>query len=231
MIDAVHALPVASAPASARADFIRRTYLHLAFAILAFAAVEGALLRWEGATTLAATMTGGRNWLLVMLAFVLVGTVADRWARTGGSVGRQYAGLGLFVVAQALIFLPLMLWATSAGDGVVTQAAILTGVMALGLTAVPFVTGADFTVLRGALVVGGVIALGLIAASILFGFNLGLWFAVAMVGFASAAILYRTSAILRVYRTDQHVAAALGLFADVALLFYYVLRIVAESRR
>jgi FtsH-binding integral membrane protein len=230
-MSAVRALPAASAPATERAIFIRRTYLHLALAIVVFALVEAALLQWTGATRLANRMVDGWNWLLVMLAFSIVGSVADRWARRGGSPARQYLGLGLFIVAEAVIFLPLMLWAKSEGDDVVLQAAILTATMAAGLTAVAFVTGADFTILRGALVIGGLIAIGLIVASILFGFSLGLWFSVAMVGFASAAILYRTSAILRDYRTDQHVAAALGLFADVALLFYYVLRIMASSRR
>ena len=220
----------ASAPASARGAFLRRTYLHLALTLLAFAAVEGVLLRWTGATALAATMTEGWNWLLVILAFSAVGVVADRWARTGGSLGRQYLGLALFVVAEAILFLPLMLWATRDGSEAVTQAAVLTGALVLGLSAVPFATGADFTPLRGALVVGGAISLGLIVASILFGFGLGLWFSVAMVAFAGGAILYHTSAILRAYRTDQHVAAALALFADVALLFYYVLRIVGVRR-
>ena len=186
-------------------------------------------MRWRGADELVGRMTEGWNWLLVLLGFSLVGTVADRWARTGGSAARQYLGLGLFVVAEAVIFLPLMRWAAD-DDGAVTQAAVLAAALALALMAVPFVTGADFTFLRGGLVVGGAIALGLIVASILFGFSLGLWFSAAMVAFAAGAILYRTSAMLGVYRTDQHVAAALGLFADVALLFYYVLRIVAGRR-
>jgi len=228
---AARALPAASAPADARAAFLRRTYFHLALAIIAFAAVIGLLLQWDGATDLAANMTEGWNWLLVMVAFSLVGSLADRWARAGGSANKQYLGLGLFIVAEAIIFLPLMLWAKGEGDNVITQAAILTGAMAIGLMAVPYVTGADFTFMRGALVIGGLISIALIVGSILFGFSLGLWFSLAMVGFASAAILYRTSAILRVYRTDQHVAAALGLFADVALLFYYVLQIMARSRR
>jgi FtsH-binding integral membrane protein len=33
------------------------------------------------------------------------------------------------------------------------------------------------------------------------------------------------------YRTDQHVAAALSLFASVAMLFYYLLLILMGSRR
>ncbi|MGH2532424.1 MAG: Bax inhibitor-1/YccA family protein [Thermomicrobiales bacterium] len=222
---------VSSAPATARAAFIRRTYLHLALAILAFIAVEALLLQWDGATEVAATMTDGWNWLLVLLAFAMVGGVADRWARTGGAVGKQYLGLGLFILAEAVLFLPIMIWAKTVDEDAIAQAGVVTLLMAAGLTAVPFVTGADFSFIRGALVVGGLVAIGLIVASILIGFNLGLWFSLAMVGFASAAILYQTSAILRHYRTDQHVAAALALFADVALLFWYVLRIVAGSRR
>jgi FtsH-binding integral membrane protein len=56
--------------------------------------------------------------------------------------------------------------------------------------------------------------------------NLGVFFAGLMVAYAGAAILYNTSNIMHEYRPDQHVAAALALFASVALLFWYVLRIV-----
>jgi len=54
----------------------------------------------------------------------------------------------------------------------------------------------------------------------------GIIFSAIMVLFASAAILYDTSQVLHHYRTNQHVAASLSLFASVALLFWYVLRIV-----
>ncbi len=91
-----------------------------------------------------------------------------------------------------------------------------------------FTSGADFSFLRGALTIGSFVALGLIVASILFGFTLGLLFSLAMVVFAAGAILYQTSNVLRHYRTDQHVAAALALFAAVALLFWYVLRITSR---
>jgi FtsH-binding integral membrane protein len=49
-----------------------------------------------------------------------------------------------------------------------------------------------------------------------------------MVAFAGAAILYDTSNILHRYRTDQHVAASLSLFASVALLFWYILSIFSS---
>jgi FtsH-binding integral membrane protein len=47
-----------------------------------------------------------------------------------------------------------------------------------------------------------------------------------MILFASGAILYSTSKVMHEYETHQHVAAALELFAAVALLFWYVLRVV-----
>ena len=70
------------------------------------------------------------------------------------------------------------------------------------------------------------LAFGLIIAGLIFGFSLGLLFSFAMVAVASGWILYDTSNVLHHYRTDQHVAASLTLFASVALLFYYILRIL-----
>ncbi len=47
---------------------------------------------------------------------------------------------------------------------------------------------------------------------------------------AGGFILYNTSNVMRHYRTDQYVAAALQLFASFALLLYYVLMLVMSSR-
>ena len=64
-----------------------------------------------------------------------------------------------------------------------------------------------------------------IFGGLIFGFQLGLFFSVAMVAFAGAAILYDTSNVLHHYPEDRYVAASLQLFTSVALLFWYVLRI------
>jgi FtsH-binding integral membrane protein len=144
----------------------------------------------------------------------------------------QYAGLVLYVVIEAVIFLPLMFVAAYYSDPtVIPAAALITGLLFAGLTVVAFTTRADFSFLRGIIVIGFFVALGLIVASLLFGFTLGVIFSVAMVGLASAAILYYTSNILHYYRTDQYVSASLTLFASVALLFYYVLWILVSIRR
>jgi len=222
-----HPYSVAAAAAGDRAAFIRKTYLHLGFAILAFIGVEWFLLQQSWAPALIQKMTGGFGWLVVLGAFMGVSWLAERLAASDASRGVQYAGLFLFVVAEAVIFLPLLFIAAyQSGDpGVITKAGITTGFVFGGLTLTAFVTGKDFSFLRGFLMVGGFVALGIIVVSMIFGFNLGTIFAGAMALFASVAILYNTSNIIHHYRTDQYVSAALSLFASVALLFWYILRI------
>lgn len=225
-------LPVASALPTDRALFVRLTYGHLALAVLAFITLESLLLRWPGARDLAARMTEGYNWLVVMIVFAAVSSFADRWARNTTSISTQYLGLAVAIVAQSVLFLPLLLGiATGDRQSVIASAGIITALMAAGLTAVVVVTRADFSFLRTALTIGGFVAIGLIVAAIVVGFDLGLGFAFAMVLLAVGSILYQTSNVLRAYRTDQHVAAALALFASVALLFWWIVTIVGANRR
>ena len=224
--------PAAYALPEARAQFIRRTYAHLALALLGFLVLEYVLLSLPGIENVAVLMSRGFNWLLVLGMFMIVSLVADRLARSEVSRGVQYVGLILYVVIEAIIFLPLMYVAAYYSDPtVIPSAALITGLLFAGLTAVVFTTRADFSFLRGVVFIGGFVALGLIVASFIFGFTLGVIFSVAMVGLASAAILYYTSNTLSYYRTDQYVSASVTLFASVALLFYYVLQILISLRR
>ena len=109
-------------------------------------------------------------------------------------------------------------------------AAVITGIAFLGLTAVAFITRADLSNWGRYLMIGGFVAMGVIVAGILFGFSLGLWFSAVMVAFMCAYILYDTSNVIHHFGVDQHVAASLVLFADVVMLFFYVLRILMVSR-
>lgn len=221
------------APATERTEFIKRTYIHLAAAIYAFAALEFAIFTLAPVDDLVQQMFSFQYaWLIMLGAFMAVSWLADSWARSGASPTKQYAGLGLYVVADAVIFVPLLWMAQQYADGanIIATAGVITLVMFGGLSAAVFISGKDFSFLRTALMIGGFAALGLIGCAILFGFNLGVLFSVAMVVLACGYILYDTSNILHHYRTDQHVAAALALFASVALLFFYILRLVMASR-
>jgi FtsH-binding integral membrane protein len=225
---------VIDAPASERVAFIKRTYLHLAVAVYALVALEWALFTFVG-DAVAPLLAGQYSWLIALGAFMLVSHLAHRWAQSSTSLATQYLGLGAYVVAEALILYPL-LWIADRFGGDVTFGGTAVGVIPLAagitaaifalLTVVVFATRKDFSFLGPALTIAGFAAMGLIVVSIFAGFNLGVLFAFGMVGFAACYILYDTSNILHHYRTEQHVAASLALFASVALLFWYVLRIV-----
>jgi FtsH-binding integral membrane protein len=218
----------ADAPAAERTEFIRKTYLHLGGAVLAFGAVAALLVKSPFAPWMMQKLAlSSYSWLLVLGAFMAVGWVAERWAQSGASRATQYLGLGLYVVAEAIIFVPILYFAAYfAGPDVLPSAGILTATVFGGLTAAVFITGKDFSFLSQALMVGGFAALGLIVVAVLFGLELGAIFAAAMVVLAAGYILYYTSNVLHHYPVDAHVAAALALFASVALLFWYVLRLV-----
>jgi FtsH-binding integral membrane protein len=178
--------------------------------------------------------------LVILGAFMVTSWIAQSWARSETSIGLQYAGLGLYVVIEALIILPLLVlvyyYANRTGDPLEGQrmigsAGILTLAVFGGLTATAFTTGKDFSFLGPIVWIGSMIALGVIVAGFLFGFSIGLFFSVAMVALLSASILYETSQVMYHYRTDQHVAAALVLFASVATMFFWILRILLEMNR
>jgi FtsH-binding integral membrane protein len=225
-------LSVSQSQPSERATFIRRTYAHLAGAVLAFLLLEAYLLNSPLAEKMLAFISGSQfGWLMILGAFILCGWMARGLASGGASQSMQYVGLSLYVIAEAVIFVPLLYIAVNySSPEVLPTAGILTLLLFVGLTAVVFTTRKDFSFLRSILTIGGFIALGLIVCGAIFGFNLGLIFSVAMVLLASGAILYDTSKILHHYRSDQYVGAALELFASVALLFWYVLRIVMNRR-
>jgi FtsH-binding integral membrane protein len=229
------AYTVAESPSNVRSEFIRKTYSHLALAIFMFVFIEWLLLDplRESTRPLIEKMVSGRfSWLIVLGLFMAVGWIADRWAQSSQSKGMQYLGLSLYVVAEAIIFLPLLYVAAYLTDSsVLPTAAIITLGLFVGLTAVVFITRKDFSFMRTALTVGGFVALGIIVCALLFGFELGTLFSSAMIVLAGGYILYYTSNVLHHYHPGQHVAASLALFAAVALMFWYVLRLLMALSR
>lgn len=225
---------ISDSPESVRAEFVRKTYGHLAGALALFVVLEWLFLGLGlGTTALAVLGSSKYSWLMVLATFMAVSWVAERWATNGSSNATQYAGLALYTVAEAAIFLPIVTLAVvMTGDAsLLIQAGLITGAMVLGITVVAFTTKKDFSFLGGVLKIGGFVALGLIVASFILPISLGLWFSAAMILFASGAILYNTSNLLHRYQPGQHVAASLSLFASVALLFWYVLQLLMRHGR
>jgi FtsH-binding integral membrane protein len=221
--------PAAEADVADRVTFIRRTYLHLAAAVGAFVFLEIVVFTLFGDRILpfVTNHITGMSWLLVLGAFMGASWLANYWAHSETSQAKQYLGLGLYVVAWAAIFVPILAIAEKYFEGAILSAGILTAVVFAGLTLTVFVTRADFSFLRTALVIGGLLALATIVAGTVLNLPIfGTLFSAAMVLFAVGSILYETSNVLHHYRTDQYVGAALALFSGVAMLFWYILRLV-----
>ena len=212
-----------------RSLFLVRTYAHLLGAVIAFVFLELFYFSTGLAEAIAEPLLSV-NWLLVLGGFIVVSWIARGFATKATSQAAQYGGLGLYVLAESILFLPLLFVAESYAPGAIRSAATLTVLAFVGLTAIVFRSGKDFAFLAGLLRWAGVLALIAIVGAVLFGVGLGMWFSVAMVGVAGAAILYDTSKIIRVYPSERYVAGALELFASIALMFWYILSIFAGGR-
>jgi FtsH-binding integral membrane protein len=212
-----------------RAQFITRTYTHLVGGILGFVLVEMALFESGLAGQIARFMLGF-NWFLILGAFMLTGWLATRTAQTSQSIGMQYFAYAAYVVAEALIFVPLLYIADAKAPGTIDSATLVTLLGAGGLMFVAHRTRKDFSFLRALLMWGGILAIVVMIGGAVFGFQLGTWFSVAMIGFAGAAVLYDTSNVIHHYPEDRYVSAAMQLFASIALMFWYVLRVLMGSR-
>ncbi len=237
---------VADAPAADRAAFFRRTYGLVAIGFAAFAALLAiffvgfdhkagiAFALFSGLFSMIRSL-GGWSILLVMLAFWGATTVAQSMAFNRASRPAQYAGLGLYVVLEALIFIPLIGYVILSTKGnassVLVPAGIVTGGMIAGLTALVFMTNLDFSFLRIAIILGSFAVLAIVLVAAIAGLTLGAWFSIAMIVLMATVILYQTSEIKNTLETDQHVAAAFILFSSFVTLLFYVIRFFAGGRR
>lgn len=217
----------ANASETDRSAFIRRTYTHVAGALLAFAAILYGLI--ESGIAFKFTSVIGQSgyfWLIIMGLYMAVSYIAEKWAHSQVSRGVQYAGLAFYVVATAFIFSPAIFIGTVRSPDLIVQAVIITAALAAGITFTVFTTKKNFSFMGGFLRTAMFVFMGVIVASILFGFQLGTAFMGAGVLLMGAALLYDTSNVVHEYRTTQHVAAALSVFGSVAFLFYYVFNLL-----
>jgi len=210
-----------------RVDFYKKTYSHVAGGVLLFIIFEYLLLQSDAIIEFTLSMTQGFKWLLMLGGFMLITNYAESITMRTADKNKQYMAYALYIFAEAFIFVPLIYIAISytGGYDLIQQAGIVTLGLFAGISSVVFITKKDFSFLKAGLTVGFFIAIGLIIAGTLFGFDLGLWFSVAMCVLAGGSILYQTSNLIHKYSTEDYIPAALGLFASLMLLFWYVIQI------
>ena len=220
------------APLDARLAFVRRTYLHLTAAIGLLVASSWAFYEANVGTLMVEWLAGrGMFGLLLLFGGLMAVTwLASGLATSSRSPGLQYVGLALYALAMAIVLAPMLMFAVKAFPGahLLEVAAGLTIVTFGGLSGYVLTTKKDLSFLGPILGIATLVIVAVIVASMIFGFNLGLLYTGGMILFAAGSILYQTSNVVHQYRTDQHVGAALGLFASVVMLFVQILSLLIQ---
>jgi FtsH-binding integral membrane protein len=219
-------LTAAQADVDTRASFIAKTYGHLLGSLGVFALIEAALINTPGIDRFVIGMSTGYMPLIMLGAFLLVSFVANNWALNATSLPVQYAGLALYIAVTSVVCLPLLFLASLYVPSAIPTAAIITGCVFGGLTAVVFMTRKDFSFLGPVLAIASMAVLGVAICCMVFGFQTGYLGIGVGIALAAGWILYDTSNVLHHYRIGQHVAAALALFASVVYLFMKILQLV-----
>ncbi|CAL2089974.1 Bax inhibitor-1 family protein [Tenacibaculum sp. 190524A05c] len=223
---------IAQSTEAERVEFYKKTYAHVAGGVLLFIIFEFLLLQSDALVNFMLSMTQGYKWLLLLGGFMLITNYAESTALRTTDKNLQYMAYAGYIFAEAIIFVPLIAIVTKfmGGEGMalLQQAGIVTLTLFAGLSSIVLITKKDFSFLRSAMTIGFFIAIGLIVAGTLFGFNLGLWFSVGMCALAGGSILYQTSNLVHKFTTEDYIPAALGLFASLMLLFWYVIQIFLD---
>lgn len=225
-----YSTPVITLDDTRRQAFMVRVYQHIALALAVFVGVEVVLFTGGVAEMLFDFffMSGNSaSWLLMLGGVMVVNWFAAQAVADLANQGRQYVGLFATAAAQSVIFAPFLYYVFNyQGTAPVINAAVITALGFGVLSIIGLTTAKDLSFMRPIVMWGFGLALVAILGGVLFGFALGTWFSVAMIGLAGAAILYQTQQALRTYPEEAYVAAAAGLFASIMTMFWYVLRLL-----
>src|SRR5690554_7258015 len=91
-----------------RVAFYKNTYAHLAGGVLVFILFEYLLLQSETIVNFALSMTQGFKWLLMLGGFMFITNYAEKMTLKSTDKNMQYLAYGLYIFAEASIFVPLI---------------------------------------------------------------------------------------------------------------------------
>jgi len=211
--------------------FYKKTYITAGLSFLAWIFIVLGLFDTGIAIDIVYGM-GKISWLLVIGIFWGASYIGERLT-TAKEKEMQFLGLGIYVAAYAVIFLPLISivieysygsW-RMAMDNVLIPAFISTFTVFAALTVTVFATKTDFSFLRTFVIFGSFFALGAIIIFSVSGAHAGSWFAIAMIILMSATILYQTDQIKTKFDTTQHIGAGAMIFASFMVLLWYIIRL------
>lgn len=216
-----HIQTASEAPLSERMAFLRKVYGLLSISVLMAAAAS-----WFTLSNEAFLMTVYRS---QMMFFILqIGAIFfAMWARKKETLG--LVALFTFTILTGITTAPVLAMYTG---GIVTQAALMTGLIFAGLSIYTVRSKKDFSFMGGMLTTGLLILVvgGLLNAFIFKSSAGAFMFSCVGVFLFSGFIIYDTFNILRRYPTDEYISATLSLYLDILNLFMALLHILGGSR-
>ena len=216
-----HIQTASEAPIAERMAFLRKVYGLLSISVLMAAAASWFTLNNEA---FLATVYRSQ-----MMFFILqIGAIfLVMWARKKETLGLM--ALFLFTMLTGVTTAPIL---RIYGGEVVTQAALLTGLIFGGLSVYTIRSKKDFSFMGGMLTTGLLILVvgGLLNAFIFKSSAGAFLFSAAGVFLFSGFIIYDTFNILRRYPTDEYISATLSLYLDILNLFMMLLHLLGGSR-
>ncbi|MAE77253.1 MAG: hypothetical protein CMJ85_10340 [Planctomycetes bacterium] len=212
-----HQITAAKASSAERLTFLRKTYSLVLLGIAVFASTAMAAQEVGVVNDIAKSLFG-MGWLL-MLVWIGSAFLVRAVARTPGVGMVLYLAYAAFL---GIMITPLLLDATDS----VGPAAIMTLSIFGGLTAYVFVTKHDFSFLGGILAIGMFAMIGIAIVGMIFGLQMGAWYSIGGALLFSGYILYDTSNILHRCRIDEPLPAAIELFVDIVMLFWFILSLL-----
>ncbi len=208
-----------------RTKFIRQTYLHVSIAVVGFILLELVLFSTGIAENIAYVLTKSRyTWVFVLAAFAFISFRVVSWCKASVSLQNQYLALFVYILAESIIFVPVLYTASYYAPGTIEVMTFMTLFLLVSLFGIALLTKKNFSFLKSSITIAGMLAIGAVVLGIVFGFSPSIFFSFAMLSLAGLCILYHTTNLVN-YHTHQYVAAGLGLFASFMLLFWYVMRI------
>jgi FtsH-binding integral membrane protein len=203
--------------------FLVKTYAHLFLGISLFFVFGYLLYTLRVGILVSSLLSGTFTALIGFGLFVLASTTAQSFAIRQSSKPIQYGALSLYAFVEAIFFSPLFLIAV-ATNLLIPSIGITLAIFGL-LTAIVMITGKDFSFLRSILFYVGFAVFGVIILGLFFpALVTGIGFAIFMILFAGAYILYDTSRVLRDMDKTNYIGASVSLLASFILLLWYVIR-------
>jgi FtsH-binding integral membrane protein len=211
-----------------RVDFIRKTYITLCMALIAFIGIE-TFLWMSGLAEKITVLIQNRFGLSLLLSVVWLVSYCFvlKWSSDGKSEIKALFGVMIWVVVDAFYLIDRIYETSNNGKNpeTIIQAGIVTVIVFSGLSVFAFVSKKDFSVSKEEI---KSLAWKWLGCFLLIAVIFGLDFAYhSTIGIAFMYIVVEISTF-KIYRTGFHNAASLHLFFSIHILFLYILKICSN---